>query len=148
VAAEHPPICMEFVDDHEAQVLEELLPPRVVGEDSLVEHVGIGHHQVPLGPDRLAGVGRGVAVVSEGLDIRPEGVYHTLEFVDLILAQRLCRKEVERPGRGIFQNGLKYRNIVAEGLAGGCGGHHHHIAAFEDVIPCQALLDEGPLDSS
>ncbi len=48
VRAEHAAVCVHLVDDHVFQVLEELRPLGVVGEDALVQHVGIGDDDIPV----------------------------------------------------------------------------------------------------
>jgi len=46
VAPEHAAVVVQLVEDDDPQVLEQLHPPRVVGEDRGVEHVGVGEHHV------------------------------------------------------------------------------------------------------
>ena len=42
VRAEHAPVGMHLVDDHEAQVAQEIRPVGVVRQDAGVQHVGVG----------------------------------------------------------------------------------------------------------
>ena len=44
--AEHAAVGVQFVDHHVAQVLEELRPFGVVGQNALMQHVGIRYHNV------------------------------------------------------------------------------------------------------
>ena len=50
VAAEEAAVGVQLVDDHELQVLEQLEPLGVVGEDRGVEHVRVGDDDLPGGP--------------------------------------------------------------------------------------------------
>jgi hypothetical protein len=69
VGAVDPAQAVQLVHHHVAQVLKELHPLRVVGQDPLVQHVGVRHHDVGPRPDRLAGVLRRVPVVGERADV-------------------------------------------------------------------------------
>ena len=60
IAAEDAPVAMDFVDDDVAQVLKQLHPLGVVGQDAGVEHVRVGDHHVPGLADGLAGGALGV----------------------------------------------------------------------------------------
>jgi hypothetical protein len=48
VRAEHAAVGVHFVDHHVLQVLEELRPLGVVGQDRLVQHVGIADHDLAV----------------------------------------------------------------------------------------------------
>jgi hypothetical protein len=74
MGTEDPPIDVEFVENDVAEVGKELLPLRVVGKDSRVQHVRVGDDDMALFADGLAGIIRGVPVVREGLDIRLKGL--------------------------------------------------------------------------
>ena len=69
VAAENAAIRVQLVDDHEAEVLEQLRPSRMVRQDPRVQHVGVAQHDVRLAADRAACVRRRVAVVGEDTDL-------------------------------------------------------------------------------
>ncbi len=73
VRAEDAPVVMHLVYDDVAQVLEEADPLGVVGENAGVQHIGVGDDDVPGGAHQLAGGGRGVAIVGEGLDVALKG---------------------------------------------------------------------------
>ena len=64
VAAEHAAVHVQLVDDDDPQLLEQLEPLRVVGEDRRVEHVRVGHHDLPGLADRRPDRCRRVAVVA------------------------------------------------------------------------------------
>ena len=57
VRAEDPAIGVQFVDDHEFQVAEEVGPVGVMGQDTGVQHVGIGQQDAGVLAD-----GRAVAL--------------------------------------------------------------------------------------
>jgi hypothetical protein len=139
VRAVDPAQGVELVDHHVAQVLEQLHPLGVVGEDPLVEHVGVRDHHVGAGPDRLARVLGGVAVVGEGTDVRPQGFDGPVELGELVLGERLGGKEVESARVGILQDPVEDGKVVAEGLAGGSGRDD------DDVAPRLELLVDLPL---
>ena len=70
VRAEYAAVGVDFVDHHEAQVLEELRPLGVVRQDRLVQHVRIADHDVAMQSDRLARIAWRVAVEGEGASRR------------------------------------------------------------------------------
>jgi hypothetical protein len=53
---------MQFVNHHIFQVCEELLPFGVMGENACVKHIGVGHHDMALLADGLAGIIRSIAI--------------------------------------------------------------------------------------
>ena len=64
--AEDPAVGMQLVDHDDPELLEQLEPLRVVGEDRAVEHVRVGDHDLAGCPDgrpdrrgRVAVIGRG-----------------------------------------------------------------------------------------
>ena len=63
VAPEHAAVRVELVDDDDPQLLEQLEPLGVVGQDRRVEHVRVGHDDLPGLADRRSDGRRGVAVV-------------------------------------------------------------------------------------
>ena len=98
VAAEDAAVVVELVDDDVFQVLEELDPLGVVGQDPGVEHVGIGQDDVAAGADGLAGVLGRVAVVGEDADLAREELDRLVELGPLVVGQGLGREEVEGAG--------------------------------------------------
>ena len=69
MAAEHAAIGVQLVDDHEAQVLEQLRPARMVRQDARMDHVGVAQHHVRAAADGAPRVLRRVAVVGEHTDL-------------------------------------------------------------------------------
>jgi hypothetical protein len=143
MAAEHAAIGMQLVDDDIPQILEELGPTRVMRKDARMHHVGIAEDEVRTRADRPPGVLRRIAVVREHADLggRPllERFAHRLQFSELILGERLRREEVQRPARGILENRVKNRSVVAERLAGRRRRGH------DDVSAPERMLDRGRL---
>ena len=94
VGAEHAAVDVRLVDDDDREVREQLGPGGVVGEDSDVEHVGIGEHDVRAPANVRARLARGVAVVDRRAHLlgQPEGA----ERARLVLGERLRRVEVQR----------------------------------------------------
>ena len=66
MAAEHAAVGVQLVDDDDPELLEQLEPLGVVGEDRRVEHVRVGDHDLAGGPDRRTDRGGRVAVVGRG----------------------------------------------------------------------------------
>ena len=98
VRAEHAAVGVHLVDDHVAQVLEELRPLGVVRQDRLVQHVGIADHDVAVQADRLARIARRVAIEGEGAHAEVAGAVEFQQFRHLVLRQRLGREQVQRLG--------------------------------------------------
>jgi hypothetical protein len=90
--AVHAAVAVQLVDDDVAQVLEELHPLGVVGQDPLMKHVGVGHDHVGAGPDRLAGIARSISVVGERADVGPQRLHDGVQLGELVLGERLGRE--------------------------------------------------------
>ena len=140
VRAVDPAVAVDLVHDHVAQVLEQLHPLGVVGQDALVEHVGVRDHDVGASPDRLARVLRRVAVISKGTDVGPQGLDRRVELGELVLGQRLGGKEVKSPGVGVLQDPIEDGQVVAERLAGGRRGDDHAALPRQGRIVGLALV--------
>ena len=69
VGAEHAAVRVQLVDDDDPQLLEQLEPLGVVGEDRRVEHVRVRHHDLPGLADRRADRRGRVAVVAGRRDL-------------------------------------------------------------------------------
>ena len=118
MAAEHPAVGVHLVDHDEAQVLEELGPLRVVGEDARMEHVRVRDDDVRPGADAAPGVARGVPVVDVGADVLPEQILQIEDLLLLVLRERLGGEEIERAGVGLPEDPVEDRRVVAKCLAG------------------------------
>ena len=69
-----------------------------------MQHVGVGHHDVPAAADGPARRFRRVAVEGEGLDVLAKVRDQRVHLVHLVLAEGLGGKQVEGPGMGIVQD--------------------------------------------
>ena len=69
MAPENAPVRVDLVDNDVLQVLEQLDPLRVMGQDALMEHVGIRHDDVPHESDGLPRRNRRVSVERVRLDV-------------------------------------------------------------------------------
>ena len=145
VAPEDPAVRVELVDDDVAEVLEQPDPLRVVRQDPRVEHVGIREHHVGPGPDRAPRVLRRVPVVRVDPE-RRQGARQLLELRQLILREGLRGEEIEGPRRGLAQEGLQDRQVVAERLAGGGRRHHDAVAALAEEVESPGLVRVEGLD--
>ena len=123
IRAEHPAIRVQLVQDDVAEVLEELHPLGVVGKDPGVEHVRVRDDDVPRAADRGAHRRRRIAVVGVGLELDVDVGREPLELGELILRERLRRKDVERARRGVLRDRVDDREVVAKCFAARGGGH-------------------------
>ena len=145
VAAEDASIGVQLVDDHVAEVLEQLRPPRMVRQDARVHHVRIAQHQVRARPDRPPRVLRRVAVVGEHADLlaaklRGEGFGHRLQLGELILRERLGGKQIQRAAGGSCRIAVQDRRVVAERLARRRRRDHHDVTAGQRVLDRLGLM--------
>ena len=72
LASEKTAIRVELVDDDELKAREEPAPACVMRQQPGVQHVGVGHHDVPAFADRCTAAGRRVAVVGVDPDVDRE----------------------------------------------------------------------------
>ena len=109
-----------------------------------MQHVGIAEHDVRLAADRAPRVRRRVAVVGEDADLQLVVVRHELrqrvQLRELILRQRLCRKQIQRARRRILQDGVEHRRVVAERLARRRRRDRDDVAAGEHVLERLGLV--------
>ena len=138
---------MDLVDHHVAQVLEELRPLRVVRQDGLVEHVGVGHDDVAVQADRLARVAGGVAVEGEGLHPEVAGAVELEQLGDLVLRQRLGREQVQR-FRARRHCCTHHRQRVAQRLARGGRGDDGDVFATLGGGPGVGLVAVEAVDAA
>ena len=147
VGAEHAAVDVELINHDVLEVREELLPLRVVGKNSGVEHVGIRDHDVALSADRLPGVVGGVPVVGEGPDVGLHLADQAVDFVHLVLGEGLRREKIQGAGFRLFEDFLQDRQVVAQGLAAGRRGDQNDALAFPDQVHGLRLVAVKPADS-
>ncbi len=121
VAAEDAPVGVRLVDDDEAQLLEELEPLGVVGQDRRAQHVRVGDHDLAGLAHHGADGRRRVPVVHRGREVHLGQGGQVAELGQLVLAQGLGGEQVERPSGRVVGDRLQDRQVVAERLAR-CGG--------------------------
>ena len=90
-----------------------------------MDHVRIAQHRVGPAADRASRVLRRIAVVRERAHVDAallrELLRHLMELRQLILRERLRRKEIKRPCRRVAQDRAQDWRVVTERLAR-CGG--------------------------
>ncbi len=148
MAAEHAAVRVQLVDDDVLQVFEEFRPARMVRQDAGVHHVRIAEDEVRARSDGPPRVLRGVAVVGEdsNFDVRVRGplspgghlinlLADCLQLGELILRERLRRKQIQRAARGILEDRMQDGDVVAERLAG------RRRRDDDDVPPGERVVD-------
>ena len=90
---------------------------------------------------------RRVPVVAGGRDLQPGVPDQLRELRDLVLAQRLGRKQEQRPRGRILRQRLQHRHRVAEGLPGRRRRHHDDVLAGVDALDGIRLVRVRPLDA-
>ena len=134
VGAEDPPVHVRLVDDHVAEVVEDVLPAAVgvVREDPDGEHVRVREDDVRFLADSSAKVVRGIAVVD------PHGEAAQAKRVQrsgLILGERLRRVEVQRAGVRVAEELVENGQVERQGLSARRAGRD------EDVGACPRHLE-------
>ncbi len=148
MAAEDAAVGVRLIDDDVANLLEELEPLGVVGQDGRAQHVRIGDDYLAClahdGPDG----GRRVTVVDGRREVHAGQPGQVPELSELVLAERLGGEEVQRPRRGILRDGLQDGQVVAERFAR-CGGRHDgHILPGSQRLECLRLMAVQRADAS
>ena len=136
VRAEDPSEHVQLVDHDETETSQEGRPLAMVGQKAVVEHLGIGQQHV--GPVAYPGplLRRGIAVIGAGHDpIEPRSARQVRDGAELVLGQRLGRKEQERGARSNrLRRRLSDRDLIRQGLARrGAGREHDGLAASDQV---------------
>ncbi len=144
MTAEDAAVRVQLVDDHVAEVLEQLRPARMVRQDARVHHVRIAQHELRARADRPPRVLRRVAVVREHADLfsRPgrDRFAHRLQLGELILRERFGREQIERAACRVLQDRVKHRRVVAQRLAGRGRRDDNDVAARERVVDRLGLV--------
>ena len=138
---------VQLVDDHEAQGLEELRPLGVVRQDALVQHVGVGDHDIAAGAHRLACIAGRVAVESEGAHAQFTGFVERHQLRHLVLRQGFGGEHIQRLGFGL-QRRLQHRQVVAQRFARGGRCHDDRVFAAPHGFPGPRLVRVEPLHAT
>jgi hypothetical protein len=107
---------MELVNHDVAQILEQLYPFRVVGQNAGMQHVRIGENDVGFVADGAAGILRCIAIVGMAGKRAAHGIGEALQFEALVFSKRLCREEEDGARGRIGQNLVDDRQVVASVL--------------------------------
>lgn len=117
VAAENAPVMVDFIDDHILEIFEKTDPDRVMGQNPSVQHVRIGHDNMPGIAHRRAGRGGRVSVKGIRANLYFERFYGFRQFRHLVLAQRLGGEQVKGAALGIPQQPVEHRQVVTKRFA-------------------------------
>ena len=133
IGAEDAPIRVNLIHNHEPEIREEAGPTAVIGQDSLVQHVGVCHDHVGFAAQPAPGRHGRVAVIGAAPDQLRElwlRLRQSAQPSHLILRQRLCGKEVERLRVRLAQQRFEDREVVAQRLAAGRAGDDRGVLAL------------------
>jgi hypothetical protein len=141
VRAEDPAQHVELVDDDVPQPHEERRPPGMVGQDPVVQHLGVGEQHVGVAPNPCPLLGARVAVVAGGVQT---GDVEVAEGAQLVVGQCLRGEEQQRGARsGACGHGLGDRRLVAERLPrGGARGDDHGVAGAHEIDGARLVRPE------
>ncbi len=146
LAAEEAAIGVELVDDDELEAGEELAPARVVGQDPGVQHVRVGQDDVPALADGGPLARRRIPVVGVDLDAEWQLLDEGGQLRQLVLCQRLGRKQVQGSPFRVLQKALQDREVVAERLAARRRRHHDQVPAGADGLISLCLVGVESVD--
>ena len=126
MGAEDATVDVRLVHDDETEVVEEVAPQVVPGQDPDVEHVRVGEHEVGPATDLAPPLRRSIPVVDRRADsCEPE----LAERTGLVLRERLRRIEVERARVPVGGKCVEHRQVEGERLAGCRTRRDDHVAA-------------------
>ncbi len=148
VRTEDAAIGMQLVDDNVFEVHKKLLPFGVVRQNARMQHVGIGHHDMPLAADGPARVIGRVSVVGEGFDVGLQVGNEAVRLVHLVLRERLGGKQIQRARLRFVEDALHHRQVVAKRLAAGRGRDEHHVLTITDEAHGLGLMPVEPLHAA
>ena len=139
VRAEHATVDVGLVEHDEAQVVQELGPVFVTGQDADVHHVGVRHEDGRGGADARA-LSPGRVTVVEGGDHARQA--QTGEAASLVLGERLGGVDEERPAVGVAGEVVERWQRERERLAAGGAGGDDHVATGAQQVPDASLVAE------
>ena len=137
VAAEDASVDVRLIQDHVPQLVQELGPALVPGEDADVQHVGVGEQDRRGAAQQRALVLRCVAVVDRR---HHAGDTEPGELARLVLGQRLGGEEEEGARLVVGDEGLEHGELVAKAFAARRPGAHDHVLAGGQEVPGGGLV--------
>ena len=146
MAPEHPAVHVQLVHHDVAQLLEQLEPLRVVGEDPGMEHVRVGDDDLARAPDGRPDRPGGVPVVRGGRDAETGRGRQLGELRHLVLPERLGGEQEQGAGGRIVRDGLERGDRVAQRLARGGWRHDHHVMPGVHRLHGLGLVGVQPVD--
>ena len=139
-AAQH----VRLVDHDDRQPEQEVGPPRVIGQQRQVQHVGVREHQVRVLADQRALALRGIAVVDRRAHLRQLERAHRAQ---LVARQRLRREQEQRRRLRRGERGLGGRDLIDERLAARGAGGEHDVASGAHRLEPRGLMRVEPRDA-
>ena len=147
MSAEDSPVGMQFVNHHKFQILEEVHPLRVVGEDACMKHVRVRDHNIPPGANGLPSILRSVSVIGERGDQFSDPLDEFLEFKHLILRKGFGREEIKCLRRRRLQLRAQHGKVITKGLPGGGWANDDDILSLMNRLDRIDLMGIELLDS-
>ena len=119
----------------------------MVGQDTYVQHIGIGEDDVRR-PLDLGALSSGRIAIEGGVAKVGKGSTRQLpQTAKLILRQRFGRKYIQGAGAGIGRQRIQYRQVIAQGLAAGSRRGDNHVFAVSYGIYRYGLMKIGPVQT-
>ena len=143
----HTAVAVHLVDDDVLQSFEELRPFGMVGQNSLVQHIGVGHDDIAVQSHRFTRIARGVAVEGARTHTQLPGFVQFQQFRHLVQGERFGREQIQRFG-ALGNDRLQYRQVVAERFAGGGWRNHHNMFAGAGAPPGFSLVAVQRVDAA
>src|SRR5438309_7709540 len=101
MAPENSTVGVQLIEHDETQVLEQAHPFCVVRQNASVQHVRIRQDDVSTFANRFSGIIRGIAVIRKYSETVIKPFRQVSQFGQLILGERLGRKQVQGASVGI-----------------------------------------------
>jgi hypothetical protein len=144
VGTEDAAIDVRLVDDHIAEVGEDVSPAVVVREDADMKHVGVRQDEVRPLADLPALLARRVAVVdrcSQPRDLQGRN------RAELVLGQRLRRVQVERAELRLPRQRVEHRQVERQRLPACGAGGDDQVPAATGRLPGVGLVRVEAVDA-
>src|SRR5579872_6974884 len=147
MAAINATVIMQFVDDDESQILEQLGPAGMMRQDAAVQHIRVCKHHVSAVAHSFPRVLRRVAVIGEGPNLSRKAVRSPLKSVELVFSKRFGWKQIHRARIRLAQQHLKNRQVVTQRLSACSGRYDYRVLAGFDLFKRFRLMGIEALDA-